>query len=207
QGKLRDVPYELMTQAVKAGGLPAVRFQAPDGKTRFVPANQIQDAVQHGGKMLPIVQQDVQHTGFWSALIDDVKSIGTGAYHAAVDPLTDTHEDLVRKLHEEQASDAAAENSPERQAHGPIYRNVTVPAAQLIGVNVPGMEQSAAEGDVAGVAGHAAAVPAVMAATEGAARGMGAIGSLPMRRAAGSGLRTLSDLISPDVTGLVSPRL
>lgn len=175
QGVLRDVPQAQMLDAVRAGGTVGVKFQAPDQSIRYVPANRTQDAVKAGGKIMPIEQQDVQHPGFWANLGSDLGGMAKGLWHAAVDPLTDTHEDLVRKLHEEQASEAALENSPEHQAHGAFYRNVTTPAAQAIGVNVPGMEESAAQGDVAGVAGHAAAVPVAMAATEGAMRGVPAV--------------------------------
>jgi len=160
-GVLRDVPYEQMRDAVSNGGKPAVRFQAPDQSIRYVPADQTKDAVQAGGKILPFEQQDIQHPGFWMSLGSDLGGMVKGLIPD--NPFTETHAGLVNKLHQEQASDAAAENSPERNAHGSFYKNVTVPAATAIGVNVPGMEQSAAQGDEAGVYGHAAA-PAVAAA-------------------------------------------
>lgn len=175
-GTLRDVPYEHMKDAVSSGGVPAVRFQDPQGNTRFVPSNRTAEAVQAGGKLLRIEQQDIQHPGFWMSLGSDLGGMAKGLWHGAADPLTDTHEDLVNKLHAEQASDQVAENSPERKAHGAVYRNVTVPAAEAVGVNVPGMEQSAAEGDVAGVAGHAAAPVAAAAITSGLLKGAGAVG-------------------------------
>lgn len=163
QGQLRDVPYEQMHAAVAGGGVPSVRFRDPQGNVRFVPANRTQEAVKSGGTVLPIEQQDMSHPGLWASLGSDLGGMAKGLWHGAVDPLSETHADLVNKFHQEQVSDAAAENSSERNAHGAIYKNVIVPAATAIGVNVPGMEQSAAEGDVLGVYGHAAA-PAVVAA-------------------------------------------
>jgi len=32
EGTLREVPYEQMTDAVKAGGVPAVQMKGPDGQ-------------------------------------------------------------------------------------------------------------------------------------------------------------------------------
>lgn len=168
QGNPGEIPEGQLAAAVKAGGMPAVHFKSPDGTDGYVPANRMQDALQAGGKLQPFEAQEVKHPGFWSTLTDDLTGIATGLYHAAVDPLTDTHQDLVNKLHQEQAADAAEESSPERNAHGALYRDVAVPAAKLVGVNVPGMEQSAAHGDVGGVMGHAAAVPVAMATTEAA---------------------------------------
>lgn len=78
QGVLRDVPEDQLQAAVKAGGMPAVRFQTPeknpDGspKIRYVPANRTQEAVQAGGKLLPFEQQDVKHPGFWLTLDDAI---------------------------------------------------------------------------------------------------------------------------------------
>jgi hypothetical protein len=169
-GTLGDIPPGQLAAAVKAGAKPGVHIVAPDGSRGVIPADRTQDAVRSGAKLEPLQDQPIQHPGFWVTLGSDLGGMAKGAWHAAVDPLTDTHEDLVRKLHDEQSSDAAADNSPERQAHGAFYRNVTVPTAEAVGVNVPGMEQSAAQGDVGGVAGHAAAPLVATAATEGAVR-------------------------------------
>ncbi len=175
-GTLGDIPADQLTMAAKAGAKPGVHIIAPDGSAGVVPADHMRDAVQAGAKIVPIQDQPIQHPGFWATLGSDLGGMAKGAWHAGVDPLTDTHEDLVRKLHAEQAADQAAENSPERQAHGALYRNVGVPAAEAVGVNVPGMEQSAAEGDVAGVAGHAAAPVAAAAITSGIGKLGGAVG-------------------------------
>lgn len=60
------------------------------------------------------------------------------------------------------------------------YRVISPIAEHGLGVNVRGMEESAREGDRGGVIGHAAAVPAAMAITEGVTRGApAAIDALP----------------------------
>jgi hypothetical protein len=190
-GQARDIPFEQMRDAMQNGGKLGVyvKFKDdPSGKNRVVPSDQVKDAVQNGGTIVPIEDQAVQHPGFWASMGADLGGMAKGLWHGATDPLTDTHEDLVRKLHEEQASDAAAQNSPERQAHGSLYRNVTVPLAQAVGVNVPGMEQSAAEGDVAGVYGHAAAPIAAAAVAKGVEGTTGAL-SEAADTAAGQGAK------------------
>jgi hypothetical protein len=199
QGVLRDVPQEQMVDAVRSGGMPSVRFHAPDGKIRFVPANQIQDAVKAGGKMLPIAEQDVQHPGFWSTLIDDAKGLGKSLLNAGPEMATgdQIHQDAeyLQKLKNEGRS---------------------FPYRALMSLTPNGMRESAESGDVGGVAGHtvvpAAAVASPLAA-EASSRLVGSVANTAKsaanaaRPAAGSALRGLSDLVSPDVTGLWSPRL
>jgi hypothetical protein len=74
-----------------------------------------------------IAQKTGPQPGVLSTLGSDLAGAAKGAWHAAVDPLTETHEDLVNKLHQEQASDAAETNSPERRAHGAFYRSILAP--------------------------------------------------------------------------------
>jgi len=187
-GSIGDIPSEQLASAVKGGAKPGIHITAPDGSPGVVPADRLQDAVKAGARIIPIEDQPVQHPGFWASMGADLGGMAKGLWHGATDPLTDTHEDLVRKLHEEQASDAAANNSPERKAHGSLYRNVTVPLAEVVGVNVPGMEQSAAEGDVAGVYGHAAAPIAAAAVAKGVEGTAGAL-SEAADTAAGQGVK------------------
>lgn len=173
QGTLRDVPQGSLTDAVKAGGMPAVKFQAPDGSTRYVPASRMREAYDAGGKVLPYEQQDVKHPGFWTTLgedlwgmvpkpptsMDDVAARSKMAADMFAGPSV---EDMMQQGQQAEAR---------RQAgHGAMYSYMGAPLAEKLGVNVPGMEQSAAQGDVGGVAGHASAVPLTIAATEGIAR-------------------------------------
>ena len=172
QGILRDIPSDQLAQAVKAGGMPAVRFQAPDKTVRFVPADRTQDAVKAGGQILPFEQQDVKHPGFWSALVDDAKGMAAGGAKTLIaagtgNPAAFTDQAL-------QTAATVSDNMQHRRDEGRslAYRTVA-PVGDALGVNTRGMEDAADAGDVGGVAGHAAAVPAVMAATEGVARGVG----------------------------------
>jgi hypothetical protein len=199
QGILRDVPREQMVDAVKSGGMPSVRFQAPGGKIRFVPANQIQDAVKHGGKLLPIGEQDVQHPGFWSALIDDAKALGKSVLNSGPEMASGD------QMHQ----DAAYQQNL-------IGEGRSLPYRALMSLTPNGMRESAESGDVGGVAGHTV-VPAAAAASplaaEASSRLAGSVANTAKgaanatRPVAGSALRGLSDLVSPDVTGLISPRL
>jgi hypothetical protein len=178
-GTLGDVPQEQFLQAVRAGAKPGVNIIAPDGSHGVVPADRTADAVKAGAKVLPYEQQDVQHPGFWKSLTDDLKGMATGAYHAVTDydPLSDPKvpDDAKWKIAQQMSAQAEAKiTGREAVGYGKVYSNVSAPAAEMLGVNVPGMEQSAREGDVGGVAGHAAAVPTVLAATEGLTRGVGA---------------------------------
>ena len=81
------------------------------------------------------------------------------------------------------------------------YRAIT-PVAENLGINVGGEEQSAREGDVRGVVGHALAMPTVAALTAGIAKGAPAI-----RSAVGERLPKAANAVSPDITGVFSPRL
>ncbi len=205
QGVLRDVPYEQMADAVKNGGMPGVRFQAPDKSIRFVPANRTQEASAAGGKLLPLEQQDVKHPGFWSTLYDDAKGL---LHPSGVSPYPGMDQDTKAAM----AGESFAQDQARKQAGYPVPYRAIAPVAQSVGVNVPGMEQSAKEGDVAGVAGHAVAPVATLAAAELVAHaGPAAVEALKSRAgaarpAASTVLRAASDVVSPDVTGVISPR-
>jgi len=171
QGNLRDVPEDQLAAAVKSGGTPSVRFRDPQGKIRYVPANRTQEATAAGGQMLPLEQQDISHEGAWKALGHDiwgaVKSTPQLLTQFSSDPAT-----MARnmKANQERAG-AMVENldTEKNEGHGLPYRAGSV-IAQTAGVNVPGMEESARQGDIGGVLGHAAAVPVMLGAGEGLAR-------------------------------------
>lgn len=104
--------------------------------------------------------------GFWSALGSDLKGMASGA----IDPKTILENAATMGIPVAQLPEVirnAAEHSKEQKAAGYSlpYRALS-PVAEATGANVRGMEESAAQGDIAGVAGHAATVPAVIAATE-----------------------------------------
>ena len=123
-------------------------------------------AAQHGGQSgapAPASATSEEKEGFWKAIGSDIwnmaKSLPDLVKHGA-DP----------KVHMQQASDLIL-NYALRQGRGESlpYR-AAAGVAELGGVNVQGMEQAARQGDPGAVAGHALAMPAVMAATEGAGR-------------------------------------
>jgi hypothetical protein len=176
QGVLRDVPYEQLHDAVVNGGKPAVRFKAPDESIRYVPADQTQAAAHAGGKILPFEEQDVKHPGFWHALASDAAGMASGSAQMATQVLgaamgqPTTAIPLMSQITENVAEAPDAWKARQKAGYELPYR-ITAPAGTAIGVNVPGMEEAAREGDIAGVAGHAVAVPATMAATAGLVKG------------------------------------
>jgi hypothetical protein len=158
QGTLRDVPYEHTQDAVAAGGKPAILVQPPSGvgtKPRYVPTDQMQEAVKQGGTIIPLEDQETQHPGFWKNLSDDLVGMGKGLLTPS-HTSTDTVASDAAKL-------AAPAQSEKAAGYSPTYRAAAALTRGTVIVDPTGMEQSAAQGDVAGVAGHAvaAAVPVI----------------------------------------------
>lgn len=177
-GVLGDIPYDQMKAALAAGGKPGVTIKSPDGRLGVVPADRYADAVKAGGSVVPFHEQENQHPGVWHALVSDLASMVTPHPGALGDQ---TLPGRVSAGEHQRIADNAklAEDTARRKAAGysSVYRTAA-PVAEGLGVNVPGMEQAAQEGDVGGVVGHAAAVPAVMAATYGGGKGISAAGDL-----------------------------
>lgn len=143
--------------------------------------------------MLPIEQQDIQHPGFWYQLGQDLKGVASAV-------ATPSGFSPYPGMDQEAKSAAAGQSFEEDQArkdagYSGAYRAL-VPVAKSVGVNVGGMEESAKEGDVGGVLGHAAATPAVLAvgkAVSSVAPKAGAL--LPSKAEAGSLLGEVSEAI------------
>lgn len=167
-GSLGDIPEDQLAAAVKAGAKPGVHITGPDGSAGIIPADRTQDAVKAGAKIVPLEDQPIQHPGFWFSLGQDLKGMVQSAPQAGfhlleaasgADP-SDLREDVGNQL------SSMHQNWQDRTAAGEsLPYKLDAAAAEGLGVNVKGMEQSAKEGDVGGVAGHAAAVPTAMAAT------------------------------------------
>jgi hypothetical protein len=174
----RDVPPERLQEAVGHGGTPGVimRFQNdPSGAPRAVPASMMPDAAQHGGSVLPFDIQPVKHPGFWASLTSDLKSMIPGSSGAGADHWQAGRVGASVLYGQEQDQRLAAEDDWRKQTgdfRSSLGYRALAPIAEGLGVNVPGMEQSAEQGSMAGVMGHASAVPAVMAASEGLVRGL-----------------------------------
>ena len=193
-GMLTDIPYENMQKARQGGGVPAVQMMSPEGEPTWIPAHQLQAAVKGGGKIVPIEQQEAQHPGFWHA--EDSLGMLKGMAPLLGGPPAIAAAGIQQALAERQSVKETGKSPQQIQSegqkaagYGPAYRYAATPAAQAVGVNVPGMEQSAAQGDVAGVAGHAAVpVAAAVAPVAGAYALKGAHAAISSTERAGQGL-------------------
>ena len=179
-GSLGDIPSGQLAAAVKAGAKPGVNIIAPDGSKGVVPADRYVDAAKAGAKIAPFEEQDVKHPGFWHALLSDAQGMAKGALEtgsAVVNAGMGNPTAAVPLMSQiaQNVSESPEAWKERRKAGYSLPYRVAAPVGSALGVNVPGMEQSAAEGDVAGVAGHAVAVPAAMAATAGVAHAAPAI--------------------------------
>jgi hypothetical protein len=143
---------------------------------------------------------DAPPSGFLSNLWSDIKNIRPSAQN----PYPGMGQDEKTA-----AATTEGQRDQSRQAAGysAPYRFVA-PVAESLGVNVPGMEESARQGDAAGVLGHAAAVPVTYAATRALGAGADAAvdNAKPAWRMVGKATTAVGDSLDPDVVGLVSPR-
>lgn len=207
QGAVRDVPYDQMKTAIANGGKVGVLVRPPDGSSpRYVPTDQVPAAVQHGGTVLPYEQQEVQHPGFWHSLYSDLAGMAKSAPDAAFNavPGSSLVPDSVREKIGvgqqpnvlDQAQQMAQHYQAQKAAGYSLPYRLASPAAEAVGANVRGMEQSAQQGDVAGVAGHAATVPAVMAASAGATE----LAKLPIRAAIKQAPEMYQSALKPSTT-------
>lgn len=147
-------------------------------------------------------------TGFWGALGHDLAGMvtGLGAGNGNTGPDYSGRVGAAVKLNDQQNAQQAVEDKARKAAGYSDTYTALAPVAEGIGVNVSGMEDAAKQGDTGAVLGHAAAVPTVMAATEGLARGVPA-GAKGLANA--PGVRQIRELYKPlaDVkTGTVDTR-
>lgn len=189
-GTLRDVPQAQMLEARRNGMEIGVRMSAPDGTTRVVPASRYQEASQNGMKPLPIEQQAVQHPGVLGSIWSDIKGMASslpsmmGAMVGPTPvPVGGGRIAVSNPGGQIMQATTAADAQRAQEGRSPLYRAGAAVAGQF--TNVPGMEQSAREGDVGGVVGHAASGPLAMAATIGAAKAAPALIEPPLRAASG----------------------
>jgi hypothetical protein len=167
-GTLGDIPYEQMKAALAAGAKPGVSIKAPDGSLGVVPADRYQDAAKAGATIVPIKDQETQHPGFWANAADDLQGL---LHPSGFSP----YPGMDQEAKSAAATQHAQEDASRKAAGYSLPYRVGAPIAQAAGANVPGMEQSAAEGDVGGVLGHAAAPVATIAAGEALAHGASAV--------------------------------
>jgi hypothetical protein len=137
-------------------------------------------------KMVPIPEGATvgehadDHSGFWNALKDDLvgaaKSLPSMLPPVAAYQSVRNAIDEVKSLKQTGKTLEQQHTDEQRKAgYGAGYRALT-PVAEGLGVNVKGMEQSASQGDSAGVLGHAA-LPAALAASPLAIEGAARLGS------------------------------
>jgi len=158
-----DIPFERMKEAIAAGAKPAVMIKDPKGNLGYVPADRYHEAVKAGGTVVPLEQQDTQHPGFWAAAGDDVLGAVKGAatLGAAAFGNPTAQNDLEQSIGKTIA-DAPADWQRRKAAGYSLPYRLAAPAVGMI-ANVPGMEESAKEGDIGGVAGHMIAGQALAA--------------------------------------------
>jgi hypothetical protein len=185
QGNKGAIPQERLVDAVKAGAKPAVTMKAPDGTLGEIPADRLQDAVKAGASVVPFEQQENQHAGVWHTIASNLSGL---LRPSGFNPYPGMGQDEKAA-----AAGQAHEQDQQRAQEGrsAAYRAV-VPFAQSVGVNVPGMEQSAREGDVGGVIGHAAVPLVALGAGEALGHGIGlAKDALPSARRAGQAFQDI----------------
>jgi hypothetical protein len=211
-GTLGDIPIAQISQARAAGAKGAVQVKSPGGDVGWIPADKLKDATSAGGTIVPIHQQETQHPGFWNSVIEDVKGVGQGISTTASALSGDVNAGTEMAMGARNAVVNAPAEWQQRKAAGySLPYRAAAPVAEAVGVNVPGMEEAARQGDVAGVAGHTV-VPAAAAvaplAAEGVVRGAGAVSDVVADAAKTAVNKTSSAVraIDPDVVGIVSPR-
>src|SRR5580692_6293527 len=75
-GSVRQVPAEQLTDALNAGGKRAVQMTDPSGTLRYVPEDQVNTAMQSGGKVYQAPESYGFGTPFENTLGREIKSVG-----------------------------------------------------------------------------------------------------------------------------------
>jgi hypothetical protein len=158
-GDVGDVPFTQMKAALAAGGKMGVSVKAPDGTIGVVPADRYQDAAKAGATILPYKEQETQHPGFWATAADQ---LGGLLHPSGFSP----YPGMDQEAKSAAATQSAQQDQSRKAAGYSLPYRAAVPVAQAAGVNVPAMEQSAKEGDVAGVAAGAVVPIATLGAAE-----------------------------------------
>lgn len=201
-----NVPVQYLSKVKADGGIVGINMIGPDGTLKPVRADRMHMALADGLKIAP---QDgggpPPPGGLWSdvkkyagdlanvpaGLMNMGQMVGEGLSGAPGPAITGA---VTNAIQQDANSKAAGYGIPYRVGAG---------IAGIAGTNVPGMEQSAAQGDVGGVLGHAAAGATLAAAplvAEGVMRGANDI--VPSTMRAGEGIATLRTQLDPvPVTG------
>ena len=134
-----------------------------------------------------------QRTGFWGSLGGDIKNLFTGALNpSSAAGVPSPYPGVTPEVGQANWKNAMAQAQSEKAAGYSKPYMAAAGIAQGLGVNVPGMEQSAAEGDKAGVMGHAVAGAAPMIAGEALGRGLPFLkNALPSKERAGANFQSV----------------
>lgn len=203
-GTLGDVPWDKMSDALRAGGHMGVHMKAPDGTEGIVPAERLQDAVKQGGQVVPYDIRDIpkDKKGTWDTFADDVKSVFSGLFSSNEGDTT-AKMSRVRAYQTQTAqenAELAARHASEKAAgYGVAYRTAA-DIAEASGTNVTGMEEAAKQGNEDAVIGHMLAGQALAAsplATEGVLKVAKAVPKVGP--AIGTALRTETGTLKPSV--------
>lgn len=115
-GSFRWIPNDVASQAIHAGGKPAVRITDPQGVQRWIPQNVAHEALEHGGKLVPVQDYPKPPTPsassrFLSSAVAPFKGMveafsGTPTEGEKKQGLTSVFDDVVRPI--ERAVEAQA---------------------------------------------------------------------------------------------------
>lgn len=171
-GTLGDVPAERVRDAAAHGFKVGVTMKSTDGQIGVIPQDRVRDAMQQG-KMQIVMQHGGNDASLGDIAANAGKALGSDLWNMAKSAPAAVASMVPGVGEYKLAKDIPAiqqHYQQQKQAGYSLPYRALTPVAENLGVNVSGMEQSAAEGDIGGVAGHAAAVPTAMAATAGIAK-------------------------------------
>lgn len=151
-GRLVDVPYEQMHDAISNGGKMGVYMKDPSGAQRVIPSDQVQEGVKQGGSVIPY-NLDTSHQDdvFWKTYLSDMGQTIKGIPGMALgifEPGGIARRVSVPIAEHDQQIAAAGASLPYRAG---------AEISMAAGANIPGMEQAAVEGKPNAVVAHAAA--------------------------------------------------
>jgi hypothetical protein len=140
-----------------------VRLKGPDGKFYTIPQMQVGPFLaKHTDYDLAPMEEagtEGKGRGFLSKYWEDIKNIRPAGFSPYPGMDTETKSAAAEASHERDVS-------RQKAGYSLPYR-LAAPAAESVGMNVSGAEESARQGDVGGVLGHAAVPLSFVAASEG----------------------------------------
>lgn len=166
-GALKDVPWEKMMEAKQNGFTPAVSMNFPSGKQKWVPATKVLEAAkpENGGKINPLEEQSAQHPAWYSHVLSDLWGMVKGSAQMAPNvldalggdsgPLGDQLLQNARENWQRESTGTDPNNLTYSRPYSTPYKVASAVAGLTTPLNIPGVEQSAAEGDPGGVMAHA----------------------------------------------------